>query len=315
MTSKQQLYDNSFLIKLSQYFHIVIKNRNLYPLFMKKLPYPTKSILLLLMLSICHIAIAQKINNVQEGSIKAPAGLKIDGKLTEWGAALQAYNKSTKLWYTLANDNQDIYLAIKSTDAANINKILAGGISFSINTAGKKKDKGAYVITFPVVTGAGGRGMGRGRRGGFGGNQDTPDSTAILEQHKQALATCKVISAIGFKDITDTLISIYNEYSIKAVANFDDKGNFVYELAIPFKMLEITAGNQTEIAYNIKVNGMQAGGGGNIKMVSLGGGGGRNGGGGGLSGFGGGFGGNDPDVDDMLTPTDFWGKYTLAMGN
>jgi hypothetical protein len=287
---------------------------------MKKSLHPPKSILLMLMIGIVNIAIAQKINNVQQGSIKAPAGLKIDGKLTEWGTDLQACNKTTKLWYTLANDDRDIYLAIKSTDAVNINKILAGGISFSINTADKKKDKDAYVITFPVVSrGGGARGAGRGRRGGFGNNQDTPDSAAILEQHKQALAACKVISAIGFKEITDTLISIYNEYSIKAVANFDDKGNFVYELAIPFKMLEITAGNKTEIAYNIKVNGMQTGGGG-IKMVSVGGGGGgRNGGGGGggvsISGFGGGFGGNDPDVDDMLTPTDFWGKYTLATGN
>jgi hypothetical protein len=46
-------------------------------------------------------------------------------------------------------------------------------------------------------------------------------------------------------------------------------------------------------------------------MVRVGGGGIRAGGGGGL-----GFGGrNDSDADDMITPTDFWGKYILATGN
>jgi hypothetical protein len=278
---------------------------------MKRSLYPLAAILFILITGIFNTAIAQKINNVQQASIAAPAGLKIDGKLNEWGTALQAYNKSTKLGYTLANDDQAIYLAIKSTDAANINKILAGGISFTINTAGKKKDKDAFVITYPVITQSGGRGMGRGRRGS---GQDAPDSVEILAQHKQALAACKVISAIGFKDITDTLISIYNEYSIKAAANFDDKGNFIYELAIPFKMLLLSAGNPTEIAYQIKVNGMQMGGGMGMVKVNGGGGGGvrisGNGGGGG--GFGGFSGRDDSDANDMMTPTDFWGKYMLA---
>lgn len=280
---------------------------------MKRSLYPLNAILFILVTGIFNTAIAQKINNVQQGSIAAPSGLKIDGKLTEWGPVLQAYNKSTKLWYTLANDDQGIYLAIKSTDAANINKILAGGISFTINTTGKKKDKDAFVITYPVVTKGSGRGMGRSRRG-FG-QQDAPDSAEVLAQHKQALAACKEISAIGFKDITDTLISIYNEYSIKAAADFDDKGDFVYELAIPFKMLQLSARNATEIAYQIKVNGMQMGGGGGMARINSGGGG-RNGGGGfGGGGFGGFSGRGDSDADDMMTPTDFWGKYTLAIAN
>ena len=282
---------------------------------MKRLLYLLNAILFILMTGIFSTTVAQKVSNIQQSSVTAPAGLKIDGKLTEWGPALQAYNKSTKLWYTLANDDKNLYLAIKSTDAANINKILAGGISLTINTAGKKKDKDAFVITYPIATKGGGRGMGRGRKG-FG-QQDAPDSAQILALHKQALATCKVISAIGFKDITDTLISTYNEYSIKAVANFDDKGNFVYELAIPFYMLQLSAGSATEIAYQIKVNGMQLGGG--MDMVKIGGGGGGrvslDGGSGGGGGFGGFSARNDSDADDMMTPTDFWGKYTLATAN
>jgi len=274
---------------------------------MKRPLYSFKAILFILLAGIFNTAIAQKIYNVQQGSVTAPAGLKIDGKLTEWGPELQAYNKSTKVWYTLANDDKGIYLAIRSTDATNINKILAGGISFAINTAGKKRDKDAFIITYPVPTKGGGR-MNRGRRG-FGQQGDAPDSAEILAQHKQTLDACKEISALGFKEITDTLISIYNEYSIKAAAKFDDKGNFIYELAIPFKMLQIAAGTPTEIAYQVKINGIPMGGG--MDAIKIGGGGYRiSGGGGGFGGFGGrGY----SDADDMMTPTDFWGKYTLTI--
>lgn len=242
----------------------------------------------------------------------APQGLKIDGKLSEWGTVLQAYNKTVKLWYAIANDDKFLYLAIKSEDINYNPKILAGGISLTINTDGRKKDKGAYIVTFPVInrTGGSSRGGRGGRRGGFGQDQDKPDTSAIVAQQKQTLATGKEISAIGFKEITDTLISIYNEYGIKAAANIDEKGNYSAELAIPLGMLKIPAG-QKEIAYNIKVNGLQLN---MMKMgnISIDGGGGF----GGRSGGGGGFGGisrDTPDSDDITIATDFWAKYALAV--
>jgi hypothetical protein len=280
---------------------------------MKRTLFLSKTIAFIILLSGLNTKlIAQKVESVQAGNLWAPSTVKIDGKLTEWGGNLQAYNKTVKLWYTLANDDKNIYLAIKSTSMDNNNKILAGGISFILNTTGKKRDKNAFNITFPIAGSTGGRG-GRSRRG-FG-QQDAPDTAAIIAQQKQTLANSKEISATGFKDITDTLISVYNEYSIKAVANIDDKGVFVYELSIPLKLLEIATGDQKELAYDIKVNGLQLGNGG-----SFSGGGGRNGGGGGGGfssgggpGFGGGPGsGKSSDITDMMSPTDFWGKYILA---
>ncbi|WP_183574683.1 hypothetical protein HDF18_01025 [Mucilaginibacter sp. X5P1] len=284
---------------------------------MKKVLHISKSVALVILTCIYSNLRAQKIQSVQEGNLWAPSTVKIDGKLTEWGTTLQAYNKTVKLWYTIANDDKNIYLAIKSTDMDNNNKILAGGISFILNTAGKKKDKNAFNITYPMVSHTGGGGRGGRSRKGFG-QQDTPDTASIIAQQKQTLATAKELSALGFKDITDTVISIYNEYSIKAVANIDDKEIFVYELSIPLKLLDIAPGDQKEIAYDIKVNGLQLG----SNSISIGGGGTRISGGGG--GFGGGFGGGGGgptfgggkslDVSDMMSPTDFWGKYTLATG-
>lgn len=269
-----------------------------------------KSILLTFLCIICCNAFAQKVNSTQQGSMWVPQGIKIDGKLEEWGSELQAYNKTVKLWYTIANDDKYLYLAIRSEDLNYNPKILAGGISLTINTADRKRDKGAYIITYPIINaaGMGGRG-GRGRRGGFGQEQDKPDTVAIVAEQRQTLATGKEISAIGFKDITDTLISIYNEYSIKAAARIDDNGVYTAELAVPLTMLNIPAG-QKEFAYNIKVNGLQLqmgkfGMGGGMGRVSISG-----MGGGGFGGFGGH---NAPDADDITIPTDFWAKYTIAV--
>jgi hypothetical protein len=120
----------------------------------------------------------------------------------------------------------------------------------------------------------------------------------------------KELSVIGIKDITDTLVSIYNTYGIKTGINIDTHGNFNYELAIPLKLLDLDPAKNTELAYNIKVNGITMGGG--NREGGRGQGGGRANGGGQVVGMvmiseptGGG-------MLDMMTPTDFWGKYKLA---
>ncbi|PTQ94831.1 hypothetical protein C8P68_10641 [Mucilaginibacter yixingensis] len=291
--------------------------------------------------------------NVQDGSVWAPAGTKVDGKLTEWGQGLAASNKTTLLNYTLANDDKNIYLVVKSTDQMNNRKILAGGITLSINTEGKKKEEDAYALTFPVINRENMRNsFGRRGNGGPGqGSSSTPDSSAIANM-RTALDEAKDINIRGFKDIPDSVISIYNEYSIKAAVSYDDSGNFIYELSVPLKLMGLKVGDTKQLAYNLKVNGVQfnrnrenrdnngggqgggrggfggggnggggngGGGNGGGGFGGGGGGGGRGfGGGGGGRGFGGGgggrggFGGGGATMADMFNPTDFWGKYTLA---
>lgn len=309
---------------------------------MKKLS-PLTSLLLLSCLSVFaqQESGSQKLKDVQSANLRAPSPLKIDGKLSEWNDSFQAYNKSTKLYYTLSNDDKCIYLAIKSVDAINNTKIIAGGITLAINTAGKKKEKEAYNLTFPVIARPargqqgqrGGGGFGGGGFGGpggpFGGQQGgVVDSAAILAAHTQTITASKEIKIYGFKGIQDSIISIYNEYGIKAAIGYDAKGNYTYELAIPLKYLDISVDNPKEIAYNIKVNGLQinfrpgggdgggarGGGGGGFGGGPGGGGGFGGGGGGGFGGPGGGGfgGGGNTSFQEMISPSDFWGKYTLA---
>ena len=311
------------------------------------------------------VAFAQdkKLKDVQEVSLWAPAGVKADGKLVEWNDSFQAYNKATKLYYTISNDAKNIYLAIKSTDAMNNNKIVAGAITIAINTEGKKKTENTYKITYPVIepitmrrgaggpvgggpAGGGGAIMimggpggpgGAGGAGGMrammgGGAPGDPLDSATIAIRKKALLTYKEIKVSGFKDIPDSLISLYNEHGLKTMANYDDKGNFLYEVAIPLKLMGLEPGSTNELAYNVKLNGLQIPNLPNIDMMGgggLGGGGAdpggagggvrtvtavRMNGGGGFAGSGGGGfrGGGNFNFQEMISPSYFWGKYTLA---
>jgi hypothetical protein len=310
---------------------------------------------------------AQKLKSIQEASVRAPVNIKVDGKLTEWDDTFQAFNPTTSLNYTLSNDDKFLYLAIKSTDQTNSNKIAAAGINFTINTADKKKEKDAFAVIFPMPNkdimtsilpqrggpGGGGPGGGGDRGGppgggGFGGGQGGPppgggnpftlDSTALSKVHAKTIDAAKEIKLVGFKDVPDSVISIYNEYSFKASIGYDTKGNLTYEVAIPLKSLGLSTDNPKEFYYNLKVNAVQMpdrgnrdrggqdgggppGGGGDRGGQGGGGaGGGGAGGGAGGDGFRGGGQGGPPGggggpfaaFQAMMSSTDFWGKYTLA---
>jgi len=262
---------------------------------------------------------AQKIPDVQMSNMIAPTTIKIDGKISEWNDTFSAENKRTELFYSIANDDKNLYLVLKSSSTAAVNKIMIGGITFLINPEGKKKEKDAITITYPLIVranrGQGGRGgQGQNRQsGGQGGFQNRAqlstqqrDSIA-LALHKTQLATVKEIKISGFKTITDSLISIYNEHGIKAVASFDQKGIYNCEFAIPLNLLGLSVNDTKEFAYQIKVNGLS-------NMNFGGNGGGFGGNGGGFGGRGGGFGGgnNAGNGQDLMSATDFWGKYSLA---
>ncbi len=281
-----------------------------------------RTCLILLLSFFLTNAFAQKLPDVQTGAMAAPSTVKVDGKALEWNDTFAAENKRTEVFYTLANDDKNLYLVLKSSSLANAGKIMAGGITFTINTQGKKREKDAYSLTYPLIKRtAGGRpGQGQNRQGaGQGGFQNRAAQTqaqrdsANLAQRKTQLATVKEIKVEGFKSITDTLISIYNEYGIKAVGLFDAKGDFVYELAIPLSLLDLTTNNSKEIMYQIKLNGQSNtgfGNGNNGGRTFAGNGGGNFGGARGNAG--GGFnGGGGSAAQDMASPTDFWGKYSL----
>lgn len=243
-------------------------------------------------LSVCF-AQAQKLPNVQQASMHLPTETKIDGKASEWNNQFQAYNKTTGIYYTIANNNENIYLAVQATDPHFIQKILSGGITLTIKNADKSNKATPVSIDYlfiPVV-----------ERYAMikkieGEEAYTPDDI-----NKQFTAAAKQIQVSGVKEIQDTLISVYNDADIKVAAKFDDKKALTYELSLPLKYVQQSLGNNASFNYNVKLNAIRitpqpAGKAGEVFSVTS-------------------VQRNSKaaqDLQDLDNPTDFSGNYTLA---
>ena len=168
-----------------------------------------------------------------------------DGVLNDWPDSLTMFNKETNLYYGLANDDKNVYLAIRSASKQDLTKILAGGISFSANIEGKKKD--APTVIFPVLDRTPGK------------SRNTREELEVEERQEQILSRIKDIKVAGFKEIIDGGISLQNTYGIRAAASFDKNNNLVQEIIIPLSLLNLSTPNGGEVTYSIRVNGLQGG--------------------------------------------------------
>jgi hypothetical protein len=272
----------------------------------------------IIQLSSVNLSSAQ---SVPSGTLQAPpSNIVIDGSIKEWGDSLRYYNAEKRINYALANDKDNLYMAIRVIDRSEQTRILRAGITLSINTKGKKKE--GYSITFPVNTSGNSTPL----------NLQKDDSGDITKQDHDALmqAVLTVLRGIkveGFKDIEGDMITTSNTYGIKTAIDYDDKDYLVCEAAIPLKLLHADDVAKTEWAFNFKINGItkpaapegesQGSGGGRGGRGGGGGGmggGGRggHGGGGGRGGRGGGAGAASSDNSTLFKSEDFWEKFYLA---
>jgi uncharacterized membrane protein YgcG len=236
---------------------------------------------------------------------KAPGSVSIDGSIKEWGDTLALYDAKTKLNYTVANNDTDLYVAIFSSDRQTIHKIMAGGITVSVNPDGKKNKK--YSITYPIPD-----------KGAIFTRPASADESDMPSKQPSLLQSTSMKVA-GFKDMESDVITTANTYGFKAAVKFDDQHNLGYEIAIPLKLLNLKAGKNNEFAINISVNAVERpqqtrrGEGGTMEGIggSGGFGGGRMGGGGGRGGRGGAHAMQNPQGQSTQTE-DFWVKLALV---
>ncbi len=256
-----------------------------------------KSISAALLISVS--AYAQKLPNVQQGSLRAPANTKIDGKLTEWNDKFQAYNDVNRMFYTIANDADNLYLVIRLANEGALNKVFHGGITFSVNGTGQSKEKVA--ITYPIDV-IGFRNdkyeaiqFSHGRYRMLKKEGATTDklNELVKTTNKQIASYFKDIQVTGIKEITNPTIPIYNTENIQTVVAFNDQMEYIYEMAVPLKFIRSFI-TDNKLKYNIKMNARPT-----IKtnanvppMPS--------------------YNGNDLELLYQNHPSDFSGEYTLA---
>ena len=206
----------------------------------------------------CLTLNAQKLPNIQPNSLWASADIKVDGKATVWNNQFQAYNTVTQVFYTLCNDNDNLYLILQASDAIVIrNKIMKGGVTFVIQKGSKKTDKNAISITYPVF-----------EKGAYpklylnskwdnlpsAVPADKYNDTAMLLNNHNLAAIAKTIQVSGIADV-DTIISIYNNENIRAFGSFDIKRNYICKISISLLHLGLSAQDTKPFLYHILLNG------------------------------------------------------------
>ena len=149
---------------------------------------------------------AQKLPNVQPAGIYAPADVKVDGKATEWNNQLQAYNKSTAVFYTMANNNDNLYLAVQATDKTIIDKILVGGITLTISSNDKKAIP--VSITTPLLPATNKAAVTKKTN-----SKDPLVETELPEINKAISGGLKEMAVKGITAIPDSAIFIIYRYS------------------------------------------------------------------------------------------------------
>ncbi len=209
---------------------------------------------------IAFTANAQNLPKIQNTSIRAPANIKIDGETTEWNNQFQAYNRSNYMFYTVSNDDNNLYLTVHMKDMIGVRKIFKGGLTFTIVPSSKKEN--SVSVTFPVI---------KKRTDGLEqlkGNpifvyktlkEDTIANKAkidalIASSNDLIRRAYNEIHVTGIPGINDPFISIYNAEGIKIGTSFDKKLEYTYELAIPLRYLGATISNAKSFKYNIKLN-------------------------------------------------------------
>jgi len=196
-------------------------------------------------------ASAQKLPSTQKESVLAPANIKIDGKTDEWNNQFKAYNNSTEIFYTIANDDKNLYLIVQATKYEMVDKITGGGITLTIKNSGDNKTVAPIIVTSPIVPTAY-----RPHILHQLGDTSVKLSDALPVLNKELNAHTLDITISGFNDITDSVISVYNEYGIKVAGLFNADKALTYEFAIPLKYINRLATATGELKYNIKLNGL-----------------------------------------------------------
>ena len=194
-----------------------------------------------------------------------------------------------------------MYLTLKTDGLLSTEKLLRGGMTFTVASAVKKKS--VVSLTFPAFR----------KRSNPQVVQlkDSPDryrnftadiivnktrvDSLILSCNRQIRDNFKDIQVSGIKGIDEPLISIYNEQSIKVSTAINHKMQAIYELAVPLKCLGEDLNGKFKY---------------NIKMISLG-----------TIAVPGAF--DPPYLPGYITTdpkylylnftTDFWGEYTIAL--
>ncbi|QKJ29431.1 hypothetical protein HQ865_06570 [Mucilaginibacter mali] len=202
------------------------------------------------LLSNSFSAIGQKLPNKQETSVYAPADIKIDGKSTEWNDKFQAYNHAVEAWYTISNDDNNLYLIFRSNETEVTQKIITGGFVITVSPVDKKSELTPVAMNYPVVPWMS-------SQVDYLLKPSGPVKDADVKfLNRKINDQLKEIKISGVKSIPDGSISVYNDLGIKGAHLLDNQKNYTCEMVLPLSFIKHLIDDKGTFAYRVQVNGI-----------------------------------------------------------
>lgn len=157
-------------------------------------------------------------------------------------------DQQSRIAYGIINDDQFIYLTVKTRDPNTIQRILGNGLRISFSPEGQKKD--SYYLQFPVV-------LKEDKKALRKVDTDLPNSLGLSflldSYNKEALWKDK--SGQHFVNLVESKGSLSSHISM-------DKNNELTEqIIIPLSLLEIDLSKTQNLGVNIKLDGQSSGSG------------------------------------------------------
>lgn len=210
---------------------------------------------------------SQKLPSIQKKSLKVPINLQVDGISEEWSNAFQAYNKATNIFYTIANDETRLCFVLYTPDPEIIKKIVMNGLTVNIYNTDAINGNQNLSITYPQYERNAPpfyldvRNKVEKKHNPIENNKIA--DSVMKDLNGKLSNKIKLIGVSGIKAISDSSISIYNDYEVEAASLFNNKISYTIELSIPLKYCNQ---NQASILnYTLQLNGIKDG---NVKTMS-----------------------------------------------
>ena len=185
-----------------------------------KLTEILKPSFLIVILLYCHLLKAQDSTIVKnEPGIRQVQALTVDGKENDWPAVLPYFDKDAGISYSITHNDSMAYICLKPKDDIAQVKIIKAGLTIYIDQSGKKKK--ACSILFPIPT------------------ENESSSGSQLNDLKtmefMAFMNVKEYRLSGFIKGNGTFNKDQgNDAGVEVKIGFSEKGELIYEAAIPF---------------------------------------------------------------------------------
>ncbi|TDE17611.1 hypothetical protein [Dyadobacter psychrotolerans] len=154
-------------------------------------------------------------------------------------------DQKSRLRYGIINDDQYVYLTLKTKDPVTVQKILGSGLKVSFSPEGQKKE--AYSLLFPVI-------MKEDRKALKRIETDLPNSLGL----NLLLDSYNKEAMWKDKQGQHSINLVAGEGSIKSHISMDRNGELTEQIAIPFNLMALNTKEASVLGVNIKIDGQSS---------------------------------------------------------